>query len=171
MSRPQEFGLGLGGSVSLNLGVQPCRHADPQRDVTPVSADAGVEVEFNPFATITDDDPQHEHEVSQLMFWTVFIYETCGSLKILLDHKLSEKACTESRSACAVSYYARAPEGILEWRDPSVCLSVPWCSYLSYRHAGCLQLSHRRPPEMCGLRTRPRTDVDPPRFFATVELL
>jgi len=27
-----------------------------------------------------------------------------------------------------------------------------------YRHAGCLQLSHRRPPEMRGLRTRPRTD-------------
>jgi len=25
-------------------------------------------------------------------------------------------------------------------------------------HAGCLHLSHRRPPEMCGLRTRPRTD-------------
>jgi len=26
-------------------------------------------------------------------------------------------------------------------------------------HAGCLQLSHRRPPQMYGLRTRPRTDV------------
>jgi len=39
-----------------------------------------------------------------------------------------------------------------------VGLSVP-----GYRHAGCLQLSHHRPPEMCGLRTRPRTDVDPPR--------
>jgi len=39
-----------------------------------------------------------------------------------------------------------------------VGLSVP-----GYRHAGCLQLSYHRPPEMCGLRTRPRTDVDPPR--------
>jgi len=44
---------------------------------------------------------------------------------------------------------------------------------------GCLRVSHRRPPEMRGLRTRPRTDVDPPRFldpwlatkrYATVEL-
>ena len=42
---------------------------------------------------------------------------------------------------------------------PSVCLSVPRRSCrrraaaVGYRHAGCL----------CGLRTRPRTDVDPPR--------
>ena len=28
---------------------------------------------------------------------------------------------------------------------PSVRLSVPWRSCLGYRHAGCLQLSHRRP--------------------------
>jgi len=41
----------------------------------------------------------------------------------------------------------------------SVRLSVPWRSCLGYRHAGCLQLSHRRPPEMCRLRTRPRTDA------------
>ena len=47
----------------------------------------------------------------------------------------------------------------------SVRLTVPWRSCLGYTHAGCLQLSHRRPPEMCGLRTRPRTDVDPPRFL------
>ena len=47
----------------------------------------------------------------------------------------------------------------------SVRLSVPWRSCLGYRHAGCLQLSHRRPPDMCGLRTRPRTDADPPRFL------
>ena len=39
----------------------------------------------------------------------------------------------------------------------SVRLSVPWRS--------CLQLGHRRSPEVCGLRTRPRTDVDPPRFL------
>jgi len=47
----------------------------------------------------------------------------------------------------------------------SVRLSVTWRSCLGYRHAGCLQLSRRRAPEMCGLRTRPRTDVDPPRFL------
>jgi len=55
--------------------------------------------------------------------------------------------------------YGRGQWAILR----SVCQSVPWCSCLGYRHAGCLQLSHRRPPEMCGLRTRLRTDVDPPR--------
>jgi len=43
----------------------------------------------------------------------------------------------------------------------SIRLSVPWRSCLGCRHAGCLQLSHRRPPEMCGLRM----DVDPPRFL------
>jgi len=47
----------------------------------------------------------------------------------------------------------------------SVRLPVPWRSCLGYRHAVCLQLSHRWPPETCGLRTRPRTDVDPPRFL------
>jgi len=34
--------------------------------------------------------------------------------------------------------------------------SDPRRSFLGYRHAGCLQLSHRRPP-----------DVDPPRFFGS----
>jgi len=59
--------------------------------------------------------------------------------------------------------------GIKRYRDPSVCLSAPGCSSprraaaLGCRHSGCLQLSHRRPPEVCGLRTHPRTGVDPPR--------
>ena len=47
----------------------------------------------------------------------------------------------------------------------AVRLSVPSRSCLGCRHAGCLQLSHRRPLQMCGLRTRPRTVVDPPRFL------
>jgi len=47
----------------------------------------------------------------------------------------------------------------------SVRLSVPRRSWLGYRHAGCLQLSHHRPPEMCGLLTRPQTDINPPRFL------
>jgi len=54
----------------------------------------------------------------------------------------------------------------------SVHLSVPWGSCLGCRHAGCLQLSHRWPPEMCrlrtvanGLRTHLQTDIDPPRFL------
>jgi len=75
-----------------------------------------------------------------------------------------------ARTGCSVIVllrvlYAPALGGILEQRDPSVCLSVPWRSCLGYGHAGCLQLSHRRPPEMCGLQTRPQTDVDPPRFL------
>ena len=59
--------------------------------------------------------------------------------------------------------------GIKQYRDPSVCPSVCLshgaCSFLGYRHAGCLQLCHCRPPEMCGLRTRPRKDVDSPWFL------
>ena len=36
----------------------------------------------------------------------------------------------------------------------SICLSVPRCCCLGYRHAGCLQLSHRWPSKLCRLRTR-----------------
>jgi len=52
--------------------------------------------------------------------------------------------------------------GITRYRDPSLCL-FHGAAALGYRHAGCLQLSHHPPSEMCGLRTSPRTDVDPPR--------
>jgi len=44
---------------------------------------------------------------------------------------------------------------------PSVRVSVPGRN--GPRRAAALGYSHRRPPEMCGLRTRPRKDVDPPR--------
>jgi len=40
---------------------------------------------------------------------------------------------------------------------PSVHLSVQWHSCLGYRHAGCQQLSHCRPPDTCA------TDVNLPR--------
>jgi len=50
-------------------------------------------------------------------------------------------------------------------RPTVVRLSVPWRSCLYRDAACCLQLSHRRPTEMCGLQTRPRIDVDPPRFL------
>jgi len=52
----------------------------------------------------------------------------------------------------------------LGYATASVCLSQG-AAALGHRHAGCLRLSHhRQPPEMCGLRTRPRTDVvDRPR--------
>jgi len=36
---------------------------------------------------------------------------------------------------------------------------------LRFHRIMVMSLSYRRPPEMCGLRTRPRTDVDPPRFL------
>jgi len=49
--------------------------------------------------------------------------------------------------------------------SPFVCLSHGAAACLGYRHAGCLQLSHRRSPEMCKLWTRPQTEVDPPRFL------
>ena len=65
---------------------------------------------------------------------------------------------------CCLSFIMPPPGGRAFWNS-AVHLSVPWRSCLGYRHVGCLQLSHRRPPEMCGLRTRPRTDVDPPRFL------
>ena len=73
-------------------------------------------------------------------------------------------------SVCACAFSNRlAVDFLIKLLPPyvrlSVRLSVPWRSCLGYRHADCLQLSHRRPPEMCGLRTRPRTDVDPPRFL------
>jgi len=67
----------------------------------------------------------------------------------------------------------RGGGGIKRYRGPSVCLSVCLpvprrscrrrAAALGYRHAGCLQLSPCRPPEMCGLWTRRRTNVDPPR--------
>jgi len=60
--------------------------------------------------------------------------------------------------------------------DTAICPSAPLSVCLSHGAAalgaqlpyamGTLaarQLNHRRSSEMCGLRTRPRTDVDPPR--------
>ena len=62
-------------------------------------------------------------------------------------------------------FYALCPIGALWNSNSAICLSVPWHGCLGYRHTGCLQLSHRRPPEMCGLQTHPWTDGDPPRFL------
>ena len=79
-------------------------------------------------------------------------------------HRLSTASTRTAFHSVVCSYYAprrRGHFGIAR----SVRLSVPWRSCLDYRLAGCLQLSHRRPPETCGLRIRPRTDVDPPRFL------
>ena len=66
---------------------------------------------------------------------------------------------TKMLIADLLCYYAPHPGHFETAR--SIRLSVPWRSCLGYRHAGCLQLSHHRPPEMCGLRTR----IDPPRFL------
>jgi len=58
-------------------------------------------------------------------------------------------------------YYA--PRIMVALSDPSVCLSlrlsVPWRICFGYRNDGCLQLGYRRSPEMCGLRTRPLTEM------------
>jgi len=59
------------------------------------------------------------------------------------------------------SYYdpRRRGEGALSGTAirPSVCPSP------GYRHAGCLQPAGHQRCADCGVRTRPRTDVDPPR--------
>ena len=49
--------------------------------------------------------------------------------------------------------------GIKRYRDPSVCLSQPRL-YGTLAACSLATASH-----LCGLRTRPRTDVDPPRIF------
>ena len=76
------------------------------------------------------------------------------------------------QSGTAASYLLLCPRprggghsGIARSNIRHIRLPVPWRSCLGYRHTGCLQLSHRWSPEMCGLRTRPRMDVDPPRFL------
>ena len=84
--------------------------------------------------------------------------EDSASTRVCLLHPIRVFVRSLSVSICP---RPRGHFGIVR----SVRLSVPWRSCLGYRHAGCLQLSHRRPQAMCGLRTRPRTDVDPPRFL------
>jgi len=83
----------------------------------------------------------------------------------LTEQLMTSEYLANKESFAGTPHYAPGLGGAF-WNSvirPS--LSVPWRSCLGYRHAGCLQLSHRRPLEMCGLRTRPRTDVDPPRFL------
>ena len=63
------------------------------------------------------------------------------------------------------STFMPALGGNKRYRDPSVCLSRGAAACLGYRHIGCLQLSYHRLPEMCRLRSRPRTDIDPLRFL------
>ena len=58
-------------------------------------------------------------------------------------------------------YYAAAVGGGIS--DTVIRPSV--CPSLGYRHAGCLQLSHRRSPEMCELR--PRTGRRSAAIFGT----
>ena len=73
-------------------------------------------------------------------------------------------------------YYAPAVGGQRALSDTVIRRSVcPYLSQLGYRNTGCVaqlpRLSARwlpaggRPPDMCGRRTRPRTDVAPPRVY------
>jgi len=74
-----------------------------------------------------------------------------------------------ARFVCSVSVVFIPAVGEHSAIPRSVRLSVPWHSCprraaaVGYRHANCLQPNHRRPRDICRLRTRPRTDVDPPR--------
>ena len=64
------------------------------------------------------------------------------------------------------NYYAPAAGGGAFWNCAIRLFVCPVAQLpIGYRHAGCPQLSHRQPPEMWGLRTHPRTGVDPPRFL------
>ena len=60
-----------------------------------------------------------------------------------------------SSSWKVTTFYAPAVSGIKRYRDPSVCLSQPGCG-----HADLAACSW---PDAGDVRTRPRTDVDPPR--------
>jgi len=83
--------------------------------------------------------------------WRLWLNDPCARQCGLLPNYFGHLLCPRSRGHFGIAR--------------SVRLSVPWRSCLGYRHADCLQRSHRRQPEMCGLRTRLRTDVDPPRFL------
>ena len=83
----------------------------------------------------------------------------------VINFPLSVQQCCIDVDLCSTLLLCLCPRGAL-WNSViamSVYLSVPWLSCLSCRHAGCLQLSHSWPPEMCILWTRPH--VDAPQFL------
>ena len=97
-----------------------------------------------------------ELSFSRVDFWAVWSrYITKGDsfLNVFLLKQLCKKWSVNLLSPTLGGHF-----GIV-W---SVRLSVQWQSCLGYRCAACLQLSHHRPPEMCGLRTHLQTDIDPP---------
>jgi len=59
------------------------------------------------------------------------------------------KTVTRQRRDCDLNPGPSAPE------SSTLTTRLPSRSYLGYRHAGCLQLSQSRTPDMCGL-------LDPP---------
>ena len=79
-------------------------------------------------------------------------------------HRISCRLPHHRAFPCCCHFLCPHPRGHFRIAR-SVCLSVPWCSCLGCRHAGCLQLSNRLPPKMCRLRTRPRTDINLLRFL------
>jgi len=83
----------------------------------------------------------------------------------VINFPLSVQQCCIDVDLCSTLLLCLCPRGAL-WNSViamSVYLSVPWLSCLSCRHAGCLQLCHSWPPEMCILWTRPH--VDAPQFL------
>ena len=103
------------------------------------------------FRQITTPTPHHSIFTGRMLFLT------------------PNQQCQSTEGNCELLCHPRRGRigGVLS--DNAICPSVPGRSCrrraasLGYKHAGCLQLSQRRPPEMCRLQTRPRTDVDPLR--------
>ena len=129
---------------------------------------SGLVVSLLNSTTRTRPDQTHGPWVSSLLHWSFASVELCWQhfatinvrwrakfLKSRVWHRVPKGSTFIMPRPC------RGHFGIAR----SVRLSVPWRSCLGYRHAGCLQRSHRRPPEVCGVRICPRTDVDPPRFL------
>jgi len=81
-----------------------------------------------------------------------------------LIHRTSTYWQVSFTVVCIFCYYAPLCRCALSHTAirPSVCPSQGTAAP-GYRHSCCLQLGYRRPPEMCGLWTRPRMDIDPPR--------
>jgi len=108
-------------------------------------------------------DCRREIEIYEIRVFVLIVARAL--LQTINSASASSDCCRIASRACVfITLLCPRPRGNFGIAR-SFRLSVLWRSCLGYRHAGCLQFSHRRPPEMWGLRTRPRTDVDPPQFL------
>ena len=111
--------------------------------------------------------PEMEHATGSVLEvpanLTVFMYPVCTScsngVAIYCYWPRRIGATIPTIGRCNIGRCINVPPpygGIKRYCDTSVCLSQP-------RPQACWLPAAGRPPDMCGLRTRPRTDVDPPR--------